>query len=79
MTDQMEYQEKGPLMICNHRVWLAVAVRAEDRDVVMEMEVCVVYVCEERESLPQAKCSTTHGTNLKSSFRGCHTKGSDDH
>lgn len=49
MTDQMEYQEKGPLMICNHRVWLAVAVRAEDRDVVMEMEVCVVYVCEERE------------------------------
>lgn len=45
----MEYQEKGPLMICNHRVWLAVAVRAEDRDVVMEMEVCVVYVCEKRE------------------------------
>lgn len=70
-------------MICNHRECLVVAAGAEEREVVMEIEVCGVYVwvcvCRERESLPQAKCSTTHGTNLKSSFRGCHTKGSDDH
>lgn len=38
-----------------------------------------VSVCMFVLSGPQAKCSTTHGTNLKSSFRSCHTKGSDDH
>lgn len=36
-------------------------------------------VCREGERLLQVKCSATHGTNLKSSFGGCHTKGSDDH
>lgn len=32
-------------MICNHSVWLAVAVRVEEREAVMEMEGSGVYVC----------------------------------
>lgn len=36
-------------MICNHRVGTAVAVGAEDREVVMEIEVCVCVRCGERE------------------------------
>lgn len=86
--DWADWNIEWRLMIRNHIMGLAAAVGAEGwvklmgrrGQLCVYARVCVRGCARARTACSRpAKCFARPGTNLKSSFRGCHTTSCDDH